>query len=110
MITNNHHVLPLPGEDYQVWEIDIPGENTQGFNCTQIGPKPLLAWMTSTGGWSWQPARTDYRSPEKLMSDFRRCRDVNACYIQNVGPAGDGALNPTEIALLRQFAVLRSAG
>ncbi|CAN5821334.1 hypothetical protein BH09VER1_BH09VER1_47120 [soil metagenome] len=109
MITNNHHVLPLPGEDYQVWEIDIPGEDTQGFNCRDIGTKPLMAWMTSTGGWSWQPQRDDLRTPAQLLADFRRCRAKNATYFQNVGPLGTGALNPEEIKLLRQFARLRKS-
>ena len=107
MITNNHHVLPLAGEDYQVWEIDLPGENAQGFNCTEIGTKPLMAWMTATGGWSWQPARSDYRTPEQLLSDFQRCRAMNAAYMQNLGPLGDGSLNPQETGLLRRFAALR---
>jgi alpha-L-fucosidase len=109
MVTNNHHVLPLPGEDYQVWEIDIPGENTQGFNCREIGSRPLLAWMTSTGGWSWQPARTDLRTAERLLADYRRCRAMNAGYFQNLGPEAGGRLNDAEVALLRRFAALRAA-
>ncbi len=39
VVTNNTHVLPLPGEDYQVWELDMPGENTTGFNTTEIGER-----------------------------------------------------------------------
>jgi len=110
MLTNNHHVLPLSGEDYQVWEIDLPGQNTQGFNCTEIGDKPLMAWMTSTSnGWSWQPDRNDYRTAEQLLADFRRCRGMNAAYFQNLGPMGDGTINPVEVELLRRFSELRAA-
>ena len=108
MLTNNHHILPLPGEDYQVWEIDVPGQNAQGFNCTEIGDKPLMAWMTSTGGWSWQPDRADLRTPEQLLADYRNCRAINAAYFQNLGPKPDGALNPVEMDLLRRFAELRN--
>jgi len=107
MITNNHHVLPLPGEDYQVWEIDIPGENTQGFNCPEIGEKPLMAWMTSHGAWSWQPSRADLRNAGQLLADYVRCRKLGASYFQNLGPMASGALNPAEVALLREFQRLR---
>src|ERR1043166_280597 len=44
VIANNTHVLPLQGEDYQVWELDLPGENTIGFNTTEIGDKPTACW------------------------------------------------------------------
>ena len=107
MLTNNHHILPLPGEDYQVWEIDLPGQNTQGFNCTQIGNRPLMAWMTSTAnGWSWQPERTDYQTPEQLVANYKRCRELGAVYYQNLGPMGDGALNPKEVDLLKSVSRL----
>ncbi len=101
MITNNHHVLPLAGEDYQVWEIDLPGGNTTGFNCTEIGDRPLMAWMTATAnGWSWQPARTDYRTPEDLVAKFRGARAMGAMFMQNLGPMHDGRLNPIEVELM----------
>jgi len=108
MITNNHHVLPLRGEDYQVWEIDLPGGNTTGFNCTQIGDKPLMAWMTATkNAWSWQPARKDYRSSAELADLHRRARAMGAVFMQNLGPMGDGRLNPVEVELMRGFAAQR---
>ena len=40
VITNNIHVLPLQGEDHQVWELDLPGENTAGSNCTESVSAP----------------------------------------------------------------------
>ena len=32
LIGNNHHRTPLPGEDFQMFEKDLPGRNTAGFN------------------------------------------------------------------------------
>ncbi len=55
VITNNTHILPLKGEDYQVWELDLPGENTTGFNCTEVGDKPTACWWNLNAGWSYQP-------------------------------------------------------
>jgi len=104
MVTNNHHLLPLAGEDYQVSEIDLPGKNAQGFNCTQIGNKPLMGWTTMTSnGWSWQPDRTDYRSVEELADYYRGCRELGAMMMQNLGPMGNGELNPIEVDILRRM-------
>ena len=36
----NHHQLPLPGEDVQAFEQDLPGANKAGFNTTEIGALP----------------------------------------------------------------------
>ena len=36
LIGNNHHGTPLPGEDFQMWEKDLPGQATQAFN--QVWP------------------------------------------------------------------------
>jgi alpha-L-fucosidase len=32
LIANNHHLPPFEGEDYQVFERDVPGENTAGHS------------------------------------------------------------------------------
>ena len=55
VVTNNTHVLPLKGEDYQVWELDLPGENKKGFNCAEIGDKPAASWWNLNEGWSYRP-------------------------------------------------------
>lgn len=42
LIGNNHHGSPLPGEDFQLFERDLPGENTAGYSAGQeIGPTPV---------------------------------------------------------------------
>ena len=39
-IHNNRHDKPLPGEDIQGFEQDLPGENSAGFNTTTIYDMP----------------------------------------------------------------------
>ena len=101
MITNNHHILPLPGEDYQVWELDMPGENSQGFNCTEIGDKPLMAWFTASeeGLWSWSP-KARYRSPDSVRSLLDKAKSSGASLFLNIGPMGNGDLTTQEKNLL----------
>jgi alpha-L-fucosidase len=111
MITNNHHVLPLPGEDYQVWEIDMPGENTTGFNCTEIGDKAKMAWITSTANaWCWQRNRDDYKTAAEVAARLAKCREIGATMFLNVGPMGDGEMNPREIEILEGLPRARKLG
>ena len=42
LIVNNHHHAPFPGEDYQTFERDLPGQNTMGYSSTSVvGKLPL---------------------------------------------------------------------
>ena len=55
VVANNHHIPPLQGEDYQPFELDLPGENTTGFNTTEIGDNPTVCWWTLNAGWWYRP-------------------------------------------------------
>ena len=49
LIIPNHHKPPLPGEDVQTFEQDLPGANTAGFNTTEIGSLPTETSLTMNG-------------------------------------------------------------
>src|SRR5690606_6635599 len=34
LVGNNHHIAPIPGEDFQMFERDLPGQNTTGFGTS----------------------------------------------------------------------------
>ena len=36
LVGNNHHITPLPGEDFQMFEKDLPGDNTTGFGGASV--------------------------------------------------------------------------
>ena len=101
VVVNNHHILPLPGEDYQVWEVDLPGENTTGFNTTQIGSLPRAAWFNVNTGWSYNPGNSAVKSVEELAGYVVRSRERQATCILNVGPAPTGEIIAEEAAALR---------
>ena len=43
MIVNNHHLSPFPGEDFQTFERDLPGENTvEAFRPRPKSLRPFL--------------------------------------------------------------------
>lgn len=103
MITNNTHILPLKGEDYQVWELDLPGENTIGFNCTDVGDKPAACWWNLNAGWSYQPWNYKLKSAAEILDVYRAVRARDAVLMLNVGPRPFGDIHPEEQSVLRQI-------
>jgi alpha-L-fucosidase len=103
VITNNSHVLPLKGEDCQVWELDLPGENRIGFNCTEVGDRPTACWWNLNAGWSYQPWNHRVKSAEEILGVYRAARAKKAVFFLNVGPRPFGDIHPEEQLVLRQI-------
>jgi len=101
VITNNTHVLPLQGEDYQVWELDLPGENSIGFNCTDIGDLPAACWWNLNTGWSYQPWHHCVKNADDILATYRDAAARNAVFFLNVGPRRFGDIHPEEQQVLR---------
>lgn len=111
VIGNNTHVLPLAGEDVQFWELDLPGENTIGFNTTEMGNRPAVTWFNINGGWGYCPPKHHVMPIERLTYLYRRARQHDAVFYLNVGPRPFGDIHPEEQMRLREFgAYLRQAG
>ncbi|NQU87276.1 MAG: alpha-L-fucosidase, partial [Mariniphaga sp.] len=54
LIGSNHHKAPFSGEDFQMFERDLPGENSMGFNQTgSISDLPLEMCETMNGSWGF---------------------------------------------------------
>ena len=106
VVINNHHVLPLKGEDCQIWELDMPGENTIGFNTTEIGDKPRAVWWNLNVGWSYYEGKCKIVPAEKLVQHFREAQACDATFLLNVGPTDLGEILPAEQEVLREFARL----
>jgi alpha-L-fucosidase len=103
VVTNNHHVTPLKGEDYQVWELDLPGENTIGWNPTEIGPLPTATWWNLNGGWGYHPGVHNVKSVDTILGTMRKVHKAGATFFLNVGPRPYGDIHPEEQMALRQI-------
>lgn len=108
VVTNNAHILPTPGEDYQVWELDYPGENTIGFNGTKIGDKPKAAWWNLNQHWDYVPGNHIVKSADEILRNmdqaYSRGCDV---FLLNVGPRPWGDIHPDEQSVLREIGARR---
>jgi len=104
MVTNNHHVLPLAGEDYQVWELDLPGENTIGFNTTDMGELPRASWFNVNIGWSFRYEHRNPKSSQTLAALAAKAAALQASCWMNVGPTPEGIILPEDAEALRGMA------
>ncbi len=92
MIGNNHHDAPLPGEDFQLYEQELPDEGRTDFNPTTPGGLPLETCLTMNRSWGWKASDDDYKSVEELRSLRRRCRAIGSNLLLNVGPTPEGTI------------------
>ena len=94
VIENNRHKAPLPGEDLQGFEQDMPGDNTTGFNETQIFGLPIQVCMTINDHWGWSSDDQNTKSVRRLVHMLVRSASVGANLLLNVGPTPEGEILP----------------
>jgi len=102
LIVPNHHRAPLPGEDVQTFEQDLPGANTAGFNTEQIGQLPLETSLTMNDSWGFNITDRRYKSVPELIRYLVRAAGRDANLLLNVGPRPDGTVPPEAEERLRE--------
>lgn len=100
IIGNNHHVMPFEGEGFQMFERDLPGHNTSGFNTTAIGNLPLESCDTINGSWGYDASDRDFKTPRELIHYLVRAAGYDANLLLNVGPTPRGTFQPEVIERL----------
>ncbi|MDR0687782.1 MAG: alpha-L-fucosidase, partial [Prevotellaceae bacterium] len=112
MIANNHHLPALPGEDYQVFEKDLPGENTGGgFSANQSidGGLPLETCETINRSWGYNLRDNSFKSTEQLVHLLVRAAGHGANLLLNIGPMPTGEVEDTCAARLKEVGQWMSA-
>jgi alpha-L-fucosidase len=93
LIANNHHQQPLPDEDIQTYEQDLPGENTVGFNPIPPANNALIeTCMTINNSWGYNARDTQHKSPTQLIRILAECAGRDANLLLNVGPKPEGTI------------------
>ena len=102
LVGNNHHLAPFPGEDFQMFEKDLPGQKTTGFNPEQsIGQIPLETCETMNNSWGFNLQDKSYKSTKNLIQYLVRAAGYNSNFLLNVGPMPDGRIQPEFAATLK---------
>lgn len=100
-VLNNRHEEPLPGEDFQGFEQDLPGANSAGFNTTAIYDLPREVCMTLNDHWGYSKDDHNHKSVRNLVHLLARSASGNATYLLNVGPTPEGEILPVHAERLR---------
>ena len=103
LVGNNHHLVPFEGEDIQIFERDLPGENTAGLSGQEIGRLPLETCQTMNGMWGYKITDLDYKSSKTLIHYLVRAAGRNGNLLLNIGPQPDGKLPATAVERLREM-------
>ena len=104
LVGNNHHQLPKPGEDIQMFEKDLPGKNTAGFNAeAKIGELPLETAETINTSWGYNASDHNFKSTRDLVQYLVRAAGNNANFLLNIGPRPDGTIQPEFVERLQQM-------
>ena len=97
MIGNNHHITPFAGEDFQMFERDLPGENKAGLSGQDISALPLEMCQTMNGSWGYRISDTNYKSVKELVQLLVRAAAKNSNLLLNIGPMANGELPPQSL-------------
>ena len=103
LIANNHHQAPFPGEDYQAFERDLPGENAMGFNAAPISKLPLEMAETMNGSWGFSLTDANYKTTEQLIRTMVGAAGRNANFLLNSGPMPNGRIQPENMKTLAEI-------
>lgn len=103
LIGNNHHQVPFAGEDIQMFERDIPGENKSGLSGQDIGHLPLETCETMNGMWGYKIKDQNYKSTPTLLRLLVRSAGKGANLLLNVGPQPNGELPAMALSRLHEM-------
>jgi alpha-L-fucosidase len=101
LVGSNHHKMPYPGEDFMMFERDLPGENSMGFNNTGISDQvPIEMCETMNGSWGFNIIDQNYKSVKKLTQTMVRAAGYGANFLLNTGPMPNGMIQPENVDTL----------
>lgn len=93
MIGNNHHLAPFLGEDFQMFEKDLPGNNNTGFSAeSKIGTLPLETCETINNSWGFNITDGSYKSVKGIVGYLVNAAGRNANFLLNIGPMPNGKI------------------
>ena len=104
MVGSNHHLKPFEGEDFQMFEKDLPGKNTTGFSDkSEVGALPLETCDTINNSWGYNSSDHKYKSTKELIQYVVKAAGNNANFLLNIGPMPSGKVQPEFVARLHEM-------
>jgi len=104
LVGSNHHLAPFDGEDFQMFEKDLPGKNTAGFNeKSKIGTLPLETCETINVAWGYNSTDKKFKSTRDLIHYLAKAAGNNANFLLNIGPKPDGTIQEEFVTRLKEI-------
>jgi alpha-L-fucosidase len=104
LVGSNHHRAPYEGEDFQMFEKDLPGHNTTGFAPEQkVGDLPKETCETINNSWGFNLRDASNKSGKDLIQYLVKSAGYDANFLLNVGPMPNGRIQPEHVALLKEM-------
>lgn len=92
LVGNNHHITPLPGEDFQMFEKDLPGGNTTGFGGAAVSALPAETCETMNDSWGFKITDLKYKPVKQLIHYIVNLAGRNTNFLLNIGPMPNGEI------------------
>jgi alpha-L-fucosidase len=104
LVGSNHHVAPYDGEDFQMFEKDLPGHNSSGFSPEQkIGDLPKETCETINYSWGFNLKDQSHKSRKELIQYLIKASGYGANFLLNVGPMPNGKIQTEHIERLKEM-------
>ena len=103
LVANNHHLVPFDGEDVQIFERDLPGENKAGYSGENGVSKtlPLESCETMNRTWGYNITDSLYKTPKEIIHLLVGAAGRNANLLLNIGPEPNGELPAEAVSRLK---------
>jgi alpha-L-fucosidase len=105
LIGNNHHIGIIDGEDFQMFEKDLPGNNTTGWGSSKedISQLPLEVCETINNSWGFNLQDNSHKSNKELIQYLVKAAGYGANLLLNVGPMPNGKIQENHISSLKSI-------
>lgn len=105
LIGNNHHIAPIEGEDFQMFERDLPGQNVTGYgtDASHVGELPKEVCGTIAGSWGFNIKDRQQKSFQEVLSYLVKAAGYGSNLLLNVGPMPNGEIQDYQQERLLQL-------
>ncbi len=105
LVGNNHHKNLNPGEDIQIFERDLPGQNSAGYSGDMevSNEVPLESCQTMSDVWGYNITDMHFKSTKELVQMLVHAAGLNANLLMNIGPQPDGQLPAESLKRLKEI-------
>jgi len=106
LVANNNHQPIRPKEDIQLFERDLPGDNSDaGFSANQpvTRDRPIEQCdVLQKKVWGYKIGEKDFRTAEDVVAMVARAAAKDSNLLMNIGPDGSGRLPEKAVAVMAE--------